>query len=81
MRLHLKCFDSFTDDKNAATARVSVLGVACGGGSASTAGDNCSYSTTTAVTISSYFLSGSFHLWVGCLEDGASLLNSIKLNV
>lgn len=78
MRLHLKCCDNSSVEKNAATGRVSVLGVACGGGSASTAGDNCSYSTTAAVTISRYFLSGSFHLWVGCLEDGASLLNSIK---
>lgn len=81
VHLHLKCFDSFSDYKNVATARVSVLSVACGGGSASTAQDNWSYSTTTAVTVSSYFHSGSFHLWVGCLEDGVSLLNIIKLNV
>ncbi len=54
----------------------SVLRVACGGGSASAAGD--SYSTTTAVMISSYFLSGSFHLSAGRLEGGASLLYTIK---
>lgn len=48
------------------TARVFVLGVPRGGWSAPTAGDNCSYSTTTAVMISCCFLSGSFQLWAGC---------------
>lgn len=43
--LHLKCFDSFSYNKNVETARVSVLSVARGGESASTAGGNCSYST------------------------------------
>lgn len=55
--------------------------MACGGGIALAAGDNCSYSTITAVMISSYFLSGSFHRWAGCLEDGAALLDMIELNV
>lgn len=49
--------------------------------SASTAGDNCSCSTIIAVMFRSYFLSGSFHLCAGCLEDGASLLDVIELNV
>lgn len=37
----------------------------------------------TAVIISSYFVSGSFHHWAGCLEDGVSLmslLDMIELN-
>lgn len=45
VRLHLKCFGSFSYNKNVETARVSVLSVARGGESASTAGGNCSYSS------------------------------------
>lgn len=69
VHLHLKCFDGFSDNKIEETARVSVFGMACGGESALTAVDNCSCSTITAVMISSYFLSGSFNPWAGCLED------------
>lgn len=59
----------FSDNKIDETARVSVFGMACGGESTSTAVDNCSRSPITAVMISSYFLSGSFNPWAGCLED------------
>lgn len=71
VHIHPKCFDRFRGKK---TASVSVFSLASGGGNASTAADNCSHSTITAVMISSYFFSGSFQFWAGCLQDGTSQL-------
>lgn len=57
------------------------LSVCCGDESALTAGGNNSYSTVSAVIISSYFVSGSFHHWAGRLEGALSLLDTIELHV
>lgn len=71
VKLLLRCFDSFYYDEDMKKKNVVfVLNVACGGETAPTAGGNCSYSTVTAVIISSCSVSGSFHHQAGCIYIG-----------
>lgn len=57
---------------------VFVLDVAHGGETAPTAGGNCSYSTVTAVIISSCSVSGSFHHQAGCIYIGHDWIKYLK---
>lgn len=68
----------YYDENMKKKPRVFVLDVARGGETAPTAGGNCSYSTVTAVIISSCSVSGSFHHQAGCVYIGHDWIKYLK---